>query len=103
MILSAHPLSHYEVIYCSVGHPGPPGPKGKMGPPGRRGSKGEKGKYAAKVAFLEAKACAGSGGTYPTYNVAFHLDLLLPLVIPGKYSTSLDAQHVIRAFQKVSS
>lgn len=103
MILSAHPLSHYKVVYCSVGHPGPQGPKGKMGPPGRRGSKGEKGKYAAQVAFLGATACAGLGGTYHAYNVAFHLDLSLPLVIPGKYSPSLHAHHVIRSFQKVSS
>lgn len=55
-----------------------------MGPPGRRGSKGEKGKYAAKVAFPEATACAGLWDTYHAYNVAFQLDLLLPLVIPGK-------------------
>lgn len=53
VILSAHPLFHCKVIYCSVGHPGPQGIKGKMGPPGRRGSKGEKGKYAFKVEFLE--------------------------------------------------
>lgn len=53
VILSAHPLSHHKVIYCSVGDRGPQGIKGKMGPPGRRGAKGEKGKYASKVEFLE--------------------------------------------------
>lgn len=62
VILSAHPLSHYKVIYCSVGHPGPQGPKGKMGPPGRGGSKGEKGKYAAKVAFPEDNGLCRIGG-----------------------------------------
>ena len=42
------PLSHCEVVYCTVGQPGPQGIKGKVGPPGRRGSKGEKGKYSSK-------------------------------------------------------
>ena len=48
VILSARPLFHWKVVYCSAGPPGPQGIKGKVGPPGRRGSKGEKGKYASK-------------------------------------------------------
>lgn len=81
MILSP-PLPRCEVIYCSVGHPGPQGIKGKVGPPGRRGSKGEKGKYASKVGFPEDSSVGGAGGIYEVGNGAFQFDVLHALFTP---------------------
>ena len=93
------PPPYCEVIYCSVGHPGPQGIKGKMGPPGRRGSKGEKGKYASKVEFPGDSSTWELGGIYEVGSGAFHFDVLYAY----EHSSSLcGAYEVIRTYQKSS-